>query len=282
MATTALHNGIDEVVEVFNDLYKDNCAYAVFDMGRIILFQYTNDDIEEGRSLFERRMRKYAESGNSNLFVIKVFPMPRDGKYIEPNSRAISTTPVRLNELEVIEISDEPRSYATRQGSYNEHARIFDAAEALKGLPAQINERMDAKFSEFEIRLKAIEEAEPEEEEESTIGQIGRLMENPAIMQVVPGLIAAVTELIQRFIPQKLTPVTMAPKAVNGTDAPEVSQANATQQTPIDEELLNKAVNRLALVCQVDTDLSALADFAEANPAMFEMMLANLRSQKKV
>jgi hypothetical protein len=280
MATTALHSGLVETIEVFNDLYKDGCAYAIFDSSRIILFQYTNDDIDEGRALFERRMTKYAESGNSNLFIIKIFPMPKDGKYIEPNSRAISTTPVRLNELEVLEIGEEPldRRYTPRPGAaYNEHARIFEAVETIKALPAQVNEKIDAKFSEFEIRLKAIEEGEPDEEDNSTMGQIGRLMENPQIMQMIPGLIGAVTELITRFIPQKLN---IMPKAVSGA-APEVSQENAIIDTPVNEELLNQAVNRLHKVCQVDTDLNLLADFAETQPAMFQMMLANLRSQNK-
>ena len=64
------------------------------------------------------------------------------------------------------------------------------------------------------------------------------------------------------------------PQQINGT-------ADTLQAGPVDENVLNNALDRLHKVCKIDTDLSLLADLAENNPAMFQMLLSNLRSNKK-
>jgi hypothetical protein len=288
MERPPLHIGLDETLSAFDDLYRDGYAYAVLDSRPSVLFQFTENDIEGGKALFTKMMTKYAESGNCSIFLIRFYPMPKDGKFLEPHSKCISTTPVRLNDLMVLEVGDEPlpgRPYMSRQGNKGDDWRMFEAVQTIKDLPAQIDAKIDKKFSEIELRIKAIEEMETEPEaDNSTMGQIGRLMENPGIAQLMPGLIGAVTELLSRFMPPKINAV-VAPKAISGTEpAPEVSQESAipaVEQIPVDEEVMNQAINRLNQVCRVDTDLMLLADFAETQPVMFQMMLANLRSQNK-
>lgn len=285
MATTPLHIGLEETLAAFDDLYREGYAYAVLNSRPEIIFQYTENDIEGGKALFNKMMTKYSDSGNSNIFLIRFYLIPKEGKYIEHQSKCISSTPIRLNELDVIQINEEPspgRPYPS-QGNKGEDWRMFEAVQTIKDLPAQIDAKIDKKFSEIELRIKAIEEMDAEPEaDNSTMGQIGRLMENPQIVGMLPGLISAVTELISRFIPPKIN-TAMAAKAINGTDVvdPASQENEILQQVPVNEEILNTAINRLHAVCHVDTDLLLLADFADTQPAMFQMLLMQLRSQKK-
>lgn len=283
MATTIpLHTGLTETIEAFEDNYRDGYAYAVWDTYPNIIFQYPESDIDAGKELFEKNMTNFQRSGTTALFVIKFYPLPKDGEFIGSGkgNKCLASIPVRLNDFKIIEVDGKP-VYEPGRGNGNEY-RMFEAIETIKGLPEKINAQLEAKFAAYEARLQELEDLEPEPETGGALGQIGKLLENPQISAVVPGLIGAVTELIKNFLPKQpiQQPVVMA-NAINGTaDTPVQDQTVLPNGEAISEELLNASLIRLSKFMIIDKDLALLADFAETQKSTFDMMLCTLRAQR--
>lgn len=257
----ATYTGINDIMAYYEAIMQDEgYSYSVWHSVKDIAFQYNGPDHEKGKEFLYNNLTAMDQAENDNLLYLKFHPPGVKG-YIDSKSKVICMSPVRVTELTAL----------TAVGAVTEtggNFRMFEAIETLKQLPAAINDKLGA----FEQRLQAMEDYEPEPEPdkvEKVIGQISGLLENP----MVQGLVNSVIGTLFKMTNSNNNNVMQAHQ-INGT-------TDNVPQGPVSEEVLNNALDRLHKVCKIDTDLSLLADLAENNPAMFQMLLANLRSNKK-
>jgi hypothetical protein len=276
MATYPIYTGLENVLEGFHSLYRDGYTFSLWNSSTggamSIILQYPYEDHEKGVKFFEENATALSQSGNCDMFYLKFHPPLKKNEYIDKKTAVISSTPIRINQLEEMEMSGITGNFSRTDpnGSF----KMFEAVQAVKQLPQQIEQVLNDRFTAYDLRLKAIEESEMiDETPPGVMGQIGALLENPQIAQAVPLLIETAIGFIKSLLPKQ--PV-MQENQISGTNpAPEASNVKE-----VDNDMLNLALDRLNDHCQLDTDLTLLADMAEKNPVMFKMMLQSLRSQK--
>lgn len=256
----ATYTGVSDIMAYYDAIMQDEgYSYSVWHSVRDIAFQYNGADQGKGKEFLYNNLMAMEQAENDNLLYIKFHPPGVKG-FIDSKSKVVCMSPVRVAELTAI----------TAVGAVTENGgnyRMFEAIESLKQLPGAISEKLNG----FELRLKEMEDRdfEPEPDKvEKVIGQITGLLENPMIQGLVNGVLGHLFKLAGNATP-------MQPQQINGTTD------NVAGEQPVNEAILNDALDRLHKVCKIDTDLSLLADMAESNPAMFQMLLSNLRNNKK-
>lgn len=247
--------GTVEIMEMFDTFSEEYPVWSLWYSDREKAFDWNRTDFEKGRKLFEQLMQVQEDSGNTRVLYVRFYPEPVKG-IISKNSPYACCVHVQ--------------------------ACKGDDVEAIGGLQNYNNSGIGAALRSINERLVAIEGTEVAEAAEITgvekvIGYVNTLMENPATSQVIQGLIGKVMEL---FNPVK--PVATA--AINGTAESATGNAPVSENQPmanaeVDGEKLNAALTRLQYHCELDNDLTRLADMAESNPATFKMMLGMLRTQ---
>lgn len=255
----ATYTGVDSIMGYYDAIMQDEgYTYSVWHSVKDIAFQYNGVDQEKGREFLCNNLMAMDQAENDNLLYLKFHPPGVKG-FVDHKSKVVCMSPVRVAEL----------TAGTAVGAVTENGgnyRMFEAIESLKQLPGAISEKLNG----FELRLKAIEEYEGEPEPdkvEKVIGQITGLLENPMIQGLVNGVLGQLFKMVGNATPMQ--------QQINGTTD------NVAGDSPVNEAILNDALDRLHKVCKLDTDLSLLADMAESNPAMFQMLLSNLRNNKK-
>lgn len=279
---TPVYNGVDEIMSFYDTVNEmgDFC-YSVW-LARDICFQYPfkDGDAQHARKFFQDNFIAMEQAGNKAMLWVKFHPKSMKGDFIDRNSKTISNTPVRACALEdgdLEQIGAVQQFHVGRPGNNSEQYRMFEAIENLKKLPEVINTAIDEKMTAYEERLKQLEE--PETPEPDTLGRIMGFVDKN------PGIVETVFTMLRSFIPQPLPQ-----QQINGTMESQNStltdQQNVIPQPgndtdrEVDNDMLDKALDRLMLAgVEIDTDLTALADYAEKNPVIFKQMLLMIRSK---
>jgi hypothetical protein len=265
----ATYTGADDIQNAFETMYEDGYCYSVWASERDIAFQFPYADHEKGRQYFNDNIAALDQSGNDDLFTLKFHPAVKNKEFVEKKTTVICSIPFRVKSLsgDIMNGVGEPNTAAHGIGTY----KMFEAIEAIKSLPAKMDERQAA----FETRMLAMMEAEPEPVEqidpiEKYVGMAIGALKEPNVMQNVAGILAMI------FPGYKLPTMQQQQQpAISGTNETEIVDQ---QPKEVDIEKLDLALQRLAKHCELDNDLTRLADIAENNPQYFKMMLLSLRS----
>lgn len=275
MLTRPVYTGVEDIMDFYDTANREGIyTYSVWFSLRDIAFQWHKPDQEAGRQYLEDNLMALAQNGSKDLYYIKFHPGDLKEPYITKKTPIISNTPVRINSLEDGDIIESVPRYSgvpTQGGNY----QMMKAIATLENMPAQLEGVINQKMNGVEERLKALEQAPPVEAEVNWMGQISGLLQNEQIMGAVVGLIS-------KLIPQQVLPPLQQQQIgmveQNATHPPQQVQVPVIDHV-IDNDKLEKALDRLNTIIVIDDDLTLMADFADKNPAIFNMFLQQLRNQ---
>ena len=264
-AQKAMYTGTANILSAFDTLSNGASCYSVWMTSpKEILFQYNEDDIEKGRDRLVEALGGAEANNNTDLLIIKFHPKKEKG-FITDKSQVIGSIPIRVCELGSVNGAPVER---VSNGSYQggNYAQMLEIAVALKTLPDTLNKSMAPIYE----RLEALEtEREEPAQEQDAIGRVMDFIESPNSVQMVQ-------MVLDRLIPAR-QPYNMAV----GNKPPGSIAPQATAQAPgpgeVDVQVLDAALQRLRYHCQLDTDMTLLADMADNNPGQFKMLWSMLR-----
>lgn len=263
MAQKESYTGLPAILDAYDDFSEQAPFFAVVDSGKRPRFRWIdNNDPSAARAFLEKQFKPMLVAQDQTLFYIRLYEEDpkQDGK---ANLKDIvAELPVRVVSLDRIE--QLPNKSADTM-TYE----MFETLQALKNIPALIKEAQAPLLEKIELLEAKINEEPEDEPEDDMMGRITGFLDHPSVKQLTNLIIGKV----MGGSPQ---PATNYNRPVNGTS----NFTNMAEPTAVDLEVLQNAIDRLAPHCQLDTDLSLLADVAEKNPQMFAMLLNNLRSQK--
>lgn len=272
----ATYTGKEEIMDAYRAVIKshpDGFLYSVWVSQKEIAFQCIDKDSAKAEQLLEGFLDSLDRAENDDLFILRFHPIDTKG-FVDRSSKIVSAVPVR-----VCEVGEAKAMTGTESGRYSTGSemdyRMKKALELMEAMPGAIDKKID---DALQARIGDVEPYEPEavpDPVERILGYINAVAANPAIMSGIGQIL--------NFLKPGIVP---APR-INGMSDTEKQTAPGdqmeipgTEQTGIDEVMLNDAIGRLHAHCRVDKDLSLLADLAEQNPMMFNMLLGQLRSKK--
>jgi hypothetical protein len=274
MARRAMLTGADNIKRMFTQAYQPAYVYSVaYVENGAPCFQYCDADHDKGEQEFEAYIDMLDDSGNDDLLYIRFHPLEKKKglvtAYVDKKTPTILVIPVRVHTV-------GEGSIVNGVGEANGGTwKMYEAVNAIKALPdrqAAFEERVLALLEEPE---DATVIAGPVDQTEKYVNMVvGALKE--------PNVIANIHAVIRMFNPNYNPPVVQRPQpaisGVNDTQMPEQIQQQAPPQQDVDVDALNVVLNRLNAHCNLVDDLGRLATLAEQNPAMFKMVLTQLRS----
>jgi hypothetical protein len=262
--------GLDNIMSAY-DLMSEGGDYPCFSVwynrdDKAI--QWNKADAEKGRDYLKGYFEILQDSGDNSMYYVKIHSTP--GIIYNKKSDEICSFPVRANPFHQSEFDILPQGQTQVAGIGN-GGRI---QQLLEGLPGQLQEKFDA----INLRIDELSAEEPEEEKPDMLGRITGMLDHPTIGPAIGGFLTMVLPKLLAMIPGALTPtptpnMAMQP-VING-----VNDTNIMTEEQKDE-LVNVALDRLEPYCDLASDLTLLANMAEKNPKMFEMLLSTLRAQK--
>jgi hypothetical protein len=282
MARRAMFTGADSIKGMFLQSYQANYSYSLaYAEKGDPCFQYAGDDHEKGEADFEAYIDALDDNGNDDLLYLRFHPLEKKKgqsiPYIDRKTDVIVVTPIRVKKLGEGDIINGVGEVRENSGTW----KMYEAVNAIKTLPQAMLERQTA-FEEKMLLLLDEPEGPPitgvkiDPTEKYITMAIGALKE-PNVIQNIQGL-------IKMFFPNYQPPQMARPQpAINGINDTQMAEPQTEQQTQtqeVDIDLLNSHLNRLAAHCNLTGDLGKLADLAEQNPQMFQMVLTQLRSLK--
>lgn len=243
---------------------------------RTLRCKYMEGDAEEGKMFFISNLAAAEVAKDNNVYNIRFYKAKKKGRgeLLQADTADIEATlPIRFVALNGESVQPDWQAGNPMDKDYKMY-KLMDAMEKLPLMFEQQNQRI----ADLEaIIAESDEDVEEEDQIGGTIGAIKGLLDHP-LAQLIVG------QLFPNAMGNIRPAEGMRGTAVNGTTddtvkTPPMPQNEPTEPREVNVELLNTAVQRLANYCYVDTDLNLLADYAEKNPAMFNMMLTTLRSQ---
>lgn len=225
--------------------YKDMAArdvpfYSVWS-GRLLKFTYSGSDIEKGAEILETNLDMAEELGSSELLTIKLHPENIKGVVTDRTPYCASIN-FRCVEME--------------------NDRLYNKPQYMSGF-----KRMDDLQDELE-KLKA----ERDEKPKGIMGYIEPMLENPQVQAAMGSMIMTA---IARILPGVFGPMG-TPAAAEPAGA---AMGSIEDPAPGEMEDLQVSLERLEKKDpQIVSDLARLADLAEKNPALFEMLITQLRN----
>jgi hypothetical protein len=234
--------GIDSILEGFNTFAEYSPIFSVW-QGKNLKFQSTDEDLQRGQDLLLSNLEALRQTGSDAIFTIRFHKQTdRDGFVTD------KTPYVGSFNFKVAEAQQLGNLAGTDTTSYNPVLNKLD----------QILQQQN----ELQSRIAALEETEEEEEDTKQtdiMGLISGIAQTPIGQQIVTSLLGAIT---RNMAPQQPTQQTVGLAGV-----------------PDDEDLkIDEAIERLKAVDdQLGNDLLKLAEIAENNKGMFDMLISSLR-----
>jgi hypothetical protein len=278
-----MYTGVQNILNAFDSL-RYNVPYFSIWCGRDMLFQCNTDDLDQGRQALVDILNAAEQSDNTDVLLIKFHPALKKG-YVTNASEVVGTLPVRVVELQdglstITGLHPETGNALSTPGYYF----VKQASEAL-GAIKDSNVRI-------EERLLALEAGN--DKEVDVFDKIGSILEKP-------GMADLLGQIISRFMPVQPQPNIVMSGVPNAVPVKETPVANkltdqskntvfgeapvtdmVTDQseedfTPEENDIINNCINRLSAHCDVVYSFGLLADYADANPEMFKIVLNNLK-----
>lgn len=267
--------GTTQIMNFYDSVNPDGIyAYSLW-FGDKIMLQYPgNGDEEKARDFLENCMKLYDENGWDKTLWLK-FHEPQK-TLINRKTDVMISQPIGFM-ADADETAISGSSAMTTRGYHSGNMELYRAIKTIEELPVTLNKTIEDKFTAYEQRIKLLE-AEKEKEPDTWDKISGFVEKNPNIVETIFGFLNG---------SRRFTQTPPAPVGINGapqtmeTTPQEQQQPAADQERVIDNEKVDNALDRLNNVMILDEDLTLLADYAEANPDMFQILLNNLRQQKK-
>lgn len=265
----AMFTGVENVMNAYDDLCNDVPYYSVWS-GRTILFSWNEDDIDKGKEKL-RQMLLAAEQNEHNDILTICFHPKKEKNFITDKTpvtgsmtiRVTDLTPGRLRDMDRVGNVTEPRGY---QIPYELRRSFEQMAEFTQKIPTLL--------SPIEERLAALELGGDDVEEQAGIIGIIKHLENPGVQMIA-------NRILDLLIPGQTVQQPLRVSGVPGTETatPPISQPDYSNVTEDQQNALDQAIITLSKYCNVYTDLPLLANLAENNTQVFNMMLSQLKNQ---
>lgn len=271
----AMYTGIDAIMSAFDSLSQTPYYSVWMASPKDIIFQYNGDDKEAGRELLQNALTAFEQNGHNDILAIKFHTNPAPKKpmpIITDKTPVIGSMYVRVCDVgsqnAANSINGVQQPYQGGGMSY----QMYEAIAALKNLPSQ----MQDKLTPIEDRLEALEAGT------QPMGTMGHVMD----FVNSPNATGIVQMILDRLIPSPGQPQL---RAVNGfpdqnnNQHPEQPVMQEIQNVELTQQqmstILERDLQRLTNIIDIYSDLGLLADYAEKNPQMFQMMLLTLRQK---
>jgi hypothetical protein len=254
--------GVDSALNAYDAMNNSVPYFSLWFNQREKCFQWNGDDLEAGKEFLSDNLQAISNTGDNSLYYLRVHS--KSEPVYHNKSEILCSIPIRLNPME-----DNTVNGVTRTGGMP--YEMYQAMAAIKDLPNTLKNQFDA----INTRIDALEN-EPGANEPTVLDQINGVLNNQAAMNTI-GM------LINKFFPGVQVPPVAA--QISGVTEPGKSRSilsiakDPAKIGPIDEAVLENALDRLQHHCRIDSDLQLLANMAETNKPMFDFLLTSLRSQ---
>lgn len=263
----AANVGVESVLRAYEGMCQNYPYFSVWYTGREKAFQYNGDDLEAAKDFLSTSLRAMDCEGDTALYYLRVHPQ-KETVY-KPGSDVVCALPFRFN-AKLNQMGFAGGGYGSNQGIERLISSIETQNKAISD------------------RLAALEAAEPEPELDM-LGKITGLLENPNIGPHIGNVIGQVMSAVMQKLVPNACPTPPAQVAISGIDLPgSIAEKSGTAgveaagwdegKTEDYEASVHTQLDRLAAKCDLLADLTRLADIAENNPQMFNMLLNNLRA----
>lgn len=261
--------GVEEIMSGFESISKGKPYYSLWQVSpKELIMQYAGDDYDEAIDGLTQILAAGESKGNCDLMAIKIHPQPKE-QFITKSTTVIATMYVRICPVDLNRVTGVAKAeYEPRNNAALDMYKLTQAIDSLPG-------KFDEKFRSLNDRLAALEEYEPDEVQEvDMIGKITGLMENPNVVNAVMGFVKMIFPQMPAPGPAQIAGVKEVSETVPGTKT-------ETAMTDLEySKAIDIALDRLEKHIDLSVDLGLLADYAEKNPTMFQMMLKTLRNDK--
>ena len=259
----ATYIGVDNIMRGFDRLNAQTPYWSIW-QGRNIFHQYYTDDKEAGKVEFQSIIDELDEAEYIDPITVKFHPV-LSGNFITDRTPVIGTMICRVytanGELSGI-------SYVTADKYQYANARNTQLLDGIKAMIEPLQKEID--------ELKAGQTGE-------SVSGLERYLNHPAAQQIIGYLMPVVTPHISAILgavlPGGNAHAHAHVPAINGvsekTDNGGVPQVELSEA---DEDKLWLALDRLALKMELIPDIERLANLADSQPQMFNMLLQQLRS----
>lgn len=239
--------GVDQIMNVWETMNDGHPYFAIYYNKSNKYLQWNKDDLEGARKFLQDNLVAVSEAGDSCMYYLNIYDEPKSNY---PNSGMICSFPFRLNEWTERAVS----GYGAPSTPSHDLIKLINDNHAKQmELQAEI------------LRLKY------ENQPGDTWDRIGGLLETPGAANLIVPLLQPVIAGIMGVL-QKISGLPGGPQTIPSIAGPSMT---ATEQ----ETALDAALTRLEKHSDLVELLTALADFADKNPAIFKMYLQTLKEQ---
>jgi len=258
----ATYIGVDNIMRGFDRLNAQTPYWSIW-QGRNIFHQYYTDDRETGKVEFNAIIDELDEAEYIDPIIVKFHPT-LSGGFITDRTPVIGTMICRIYTANgqlsgISEITADKFQYA--------NARNNQLLEGIKGMLAPLQAQID------ELKAGNVEEG---------ITGLERYLNHPAAQQIIGHLMPVITphinSILGAILPGQKPNGQFHTPAINGVGDQPDSGAPQVDLSEADEERLWSAIDRLALKMELVPDIERLANLADTQPQMFNMLLQQLRS----
>jgi hypothetical protein len=283
-----MYTGSDNILDAFDSLRNGNPYFSIW-CDRDILFQFNEVDLQKGRKALEDILLAADSSGNTDILLIKFHPKLEKGGYITNATPVISTLPVRVVEMESnVRVQRDGNAVGGMMDEYRLPAPVYNMMKVTTQALTD-NAAVNAKLLE---RVEALENGSTNKEPD-TWDRISGIMEKPGAMELIAGILSRFLPGAQPNIQIAGTPGNIAQKSGNGSNIAEKSDYGHADKVPANiadisdapafltdeqNDAIDTALDRLSSHCNIVEALPQLADYADANPDMFKLLLGNLKT----
>lgn len=282
-AQKAMFTGFEAIMSGYDAMSKTP-YYSLWYNSRDIAFSFNEDDEAKGRQQLVETLQAAEQNGVNDIMFIKFHP-EKDKKYITSKTPVVGAMAIRVVPLSAVDNSVTYQQIAPASQSISGTESMVRAAIALENLPQTIATQIGSVMKPIEDRLAALEgddHAEPD-----TFDKIAALLEKPGMVQLIgsifTGLGSKVSGLTQPPPPQQPQRMSYQVAGIPPEQGSTVQDQDLAAENGdvyiVDNDKVTSALERLNKVCFLDTDLSLLADLSEKNPALFNLVLQQLRAQ---
>ena len=237
----------EQVLEAYES--RNVAAFAIW-QGKQFLFKYEGDSLEEGAGLLSKWVEMLESNESSAIYTVCVYEeLPANGK-IKDNTPYDGSFNFRLQ--------NTPSGYLPPQQYVNYQQHGGNLKVLLDKLQAQ-----QTQIEHLQQQLN-----EPEEEEENSLGMVGKLLEHPVLGPVISPLL----EKLANGIAEKIV----------GNDEPAANlrRVSGIGDSEADQRILNALQQLEKNVTDLPAVLEKLALLSEKRPAQFRLYLGMLTSMK--
>lgn len=254
----AMYNGVDAIMSAY-DRNAQTPYYSVW-AGKDMIFSYNEDDIEQGRIHLMENLIACEQNEHSDILKIKFHPK-KEKLFITDRTPAIATLFVRVTDPNYLKNQIQPYQ---PQNNYGMQNILEKQIELMNG----INNRLA-------LLEEAQQDVEDEEEEEDKLGQIGALLNNPAIQTILGMLIPAVVPMFKA--PVANTSIAGIPEdKIDFVEDLDLQVDVKQIENLITDKLVNALIRLNKHTDNLEESLEKLADMADENPAKYKMLITYL------